>query len=103
MHLASQGHVVLAVEHRDGTGPAVFPLGRPVLYVDPNDVEWPDEGPTIPGPWNPAHALRLRDNQLDFRRREVYEAVRAFTAMIDGSADHGGLVVMNDVVIDWES
>jgi platelet-activating factor acetylhydrolase len=37
-HLAAQGRVVLALEHRDGSGPAVFPRGRrPLRYVPPDD------------------------------------------------------------------
>jgi platelet-activating factor acetylhydrolase len=109
--LASQGRVVLAMEHRDGTGPAVFPADRPPLYyINPDDVEWPgfpDPDPEMAkhtqGAYDSESALRLRNDQLDFRRREVYEAVRAFGALVGGAPEHGNLAVVDNHVIDWDS
>jgi platelet-activating factor acetylhydrolase len=110
MRLASEGRVVIAIEHRDGTGPAVFPRGRTILYINPDEVEWPDTKPVDPelgdhakGAHNSEQALRLRVDQLDLRRREVYEIVHAFSALVSGAADHGGLSSMDGKNVDWST
>jgi platelet-activating factor acetylhydrolase len=78
-HLAAQGRVVIAMEHRDGTGPAVFPGGRTMQYLVPDEAVWQGEKVTPDwqrGAYNSEKALRLRSDQLAFRRAEVYEALR---------------------------
>lgn len=111
--LAAEGRVVLALEHRDGTGPAVFPRGadgtrKSMYYVNPDAVVWPDgPGPddagTGKGKSNTDQALRLRVDQLEFRRREIYAVVEAFRGMVGGAQDRGGLDAMDGKDIDWPS
>ncbi|TFK49705.1 alpha/beta-hydrolase [Heliocybe sulcata] len=111
-HLASQGRVVLALEHRDGTGPAVFPRGpdgqpKSLYYVNPNSVLWPnDKGEYVVAekdekdtPYNSAQAMKLRVDQLELRRREVYEACDSFKNMVEG--DEGALEVSEADHHDW--
>ncbi|KAG8860518.1 hypothetical protein FRB96_003772 [Tulasnella sp. 330] len=83
-NLASEGYVVLAMEHRDRTGPMVLvnspssskPLER--LYLKAEDVTW--EGGR--GPPDGVH-MPFRVDQLEMRREEIYEALRAFEDVID--------------------
>ncbi|EPQ52569.1 hypothetical protein GLOTRDRAFT_79681 [Gloeophyllum trabeum ATCC 11539] len=109
-HLAAQGRVVLALEHRDGTGPAVFPRGadgqpKSLYYVNPGSVHWPDSKGNYASvensSYNSEQAMKLRQEQLDFRRREVYEAVEAFKRMVGGNEDRGGVEVADAAEIDW--
>ncbi|OXB35727.1 hypothetical protein LQV05_005837 [Cryptococcus neoformans] len=83
--LASEGYVVLVVEHRDGSGPAVVlpPEGegkesRVLYYTGVDDISWA-EGEEHPV----THARTL---QLDIRTREVYEAYHSFKRLLS----HGG-------------
>ncbi|KAG8714598.1 hypothetical protein FRC11_007850 [Ceratobasidium sp. 423] len=79
--LASQGMVVIALEHRDGSGPFVIPTdedtGEPIpkLYLQTNGISWEEE---------PAGKLPLRVDQLKFRIREIYEAFESFGGVVRG-------------------
>ncbi|THH12485.1 hypothetical protein EW146_g7650 [Bondarzewia mesenterica] len=103
-HLASSGKVVLALEHHDGTGPffqARFrsPEGAGAqnkLYIQPEDVVW-DKG-AQPEDSN----MALRAEQLEFRRREVYTAYRAFRGLVD-DGERGALQSIDGPAVDWES
>lgn len=111
--LAAEGRVVIALEHRDGTGPAVFPRGaddtrKSLYYVNPSNVIWPDDDPNAPpesgqNKYSSDRALRLRTDQLEFRRQEVFAAIAAFRGMVEGASDRGGLEVMDGKDIDWAS
>ncbi|ODN90734.1 1-alkyl-2-acetylglycerophosphocholine esterase [Cryptococcus wingfieldii CBS 7118] len=75
--LASEGYAVLAVEHRDGSGPAVMlppdkEGGEPkvLYYTGVDDIQW-EEGEEQPV----NHARTL---QLEMRSREVYEVYNSF-------------------------
>ncbi|KZT23093.1 hypothetical protein NEOLEDRAFT_1070031 [Neolentinus lepideus HHB14362 ss-1] len=97
-HLASQGRVVLVIEHRDGTGPAVFPRGqdgqpKSLYYVNPNSVLWPNDNGEY------SEALKLRGEQLEFRRREVYEVYNSFKNMVEGG--EGVLEISEATHHDW--
>ncbi|KAI0959683.1 hypothetical protein AcW1_004440 [Taiwanofungus camphoratus] len=90
-HLASQGKVVLAIEHRDGTAPSVishFPQANVegtqektpevVFYLHPEDVTWRDGSKPAP--------FALRSEQLLFRRLEIYLAYRCFSDIVDANS-----------------
>ncbi|KAF9520716.1 hypothetical protein BS47DRAFT_1374626 [Hydnum rufescens UP504] len=78
--LASEGYIVLAVEHRDGTGPSVRIRSngtfRTLHYLRVGDIVW---GENIPD-----HPLPLRSEQLVFRSAEVHETFRTFSHLIRG-------------------
>ncbi|KZP24695.1 hypothetical protein FIBSPDRAFT_856902 [Athelia psychrophila] len=78
--LAASGRVVLAMEHRDGTGPAcVWGVGegeRTLLYIQDDDVVWDEEGLGEGG-------MPLRTDQLEMRRREIYLAHDSFRGLVD--------------------
>ncbi|KAJ7240301.1 platelet-activating factor acetylhydrolase, isoform II-domain-containing protein [Mycena haematopus] len=85
--MAAAGKIVLAVEHRDGTGPACTPRAhdgktRTVLYCREDDVVFPpDRAGTTP------RVLPLRVDQLEFRQHEIYRIYAAFCALVrDGVA-----------------
>ncbi|KAG8763090.1 hypothetical protein FRC12_008721 [Ceratobasidium sp. 428] len=79
--LAAQGMVVLAIEHRDGSGPMVAPTdeetGKPVskLYIQAKELSWDNE---------PTTKLPIRKDQLKFRIREIYECFASFRSIVDG-------------------
>ncbi|EIN10831.1 hypothetical protein PUNSTDRAFT_112632 [Punctularia strigosozonata HHB-11173 SS5] len=110
--MASTGRVVLAIEHRDGSGPAVFPRSSDSgqiytkYYIKPEEVIWPPEMDMNSDP------LRLRDDQLEFRRHEIYAAYSAFKVALEtpsasrpssaSEASHG-LRTIDGSRIDWAS
>ncbi|KAJ6490411.1 platelet-activating factor acetylhydrolase, isoform II-domain-containing protein [Mycena vitilis] len=83
LELAAAGKVVLAIEHRDGTGPACFPHGRTMMYTREDEVVFPPETEEGDAP----RVLPLRADQLVFRQHEVYRTYAAFCALVrDGVA-----------------
>ncbi|KAI0089141.1 platelet-activating factor acetylhydrolase, isoform II-domain-containing protein [Irpex rosettiformis] len=89
--LASEGRVVLAFEHKDGSGPYVQNVspvpGRPSsshppeykLYLHPEDVLWNTEYDKSKFP--------LRRNQLRFRRSEIYLGYAHFKKFVESSLE----------------
>jgi dienelactone hydrolase len=103
-HLAAQGRIVISMEHRDGTGPAVLPHGKVLHYIAPDDVRRPEDKAQIPlerSAYNSEKALQFRNEQLDFRRREVYETIRSITALKSGGQLESGLQVMDGHEYDY--
>ncbi|KAG8930626.1 hypothetical protein FRC02_003953 [Tulasnella sp. 418] len=87
-NLASDGYVVLALQHNDGTGPMVShplppPQGRIIkYYMRTEHVSWA-EGE------KPREQLPLRIDQLAFRREEIYHAYKEFCGLIQrGDCEH---------------
>lgn len=93
--LASQGYVVLAVEHRDGSAPAVtLPPAPPadglttptkqaerVLgYIKKDEIAW--EG------GESGSLEKFRTSQLEMRVREVYEAYQSFGRIVQGDVSN---------------
>ncbi|EKM80049.1 hypothetical protein AGABI1DRAFT_120085 [Agaricus bisporus var. burnettii JB137-S8] len=87
--LAASGRVVLALEHRDGTGIASIPkswgigdksTNEPVLYLREEDVFWKDNEVVKEYP------KPLRGEQLNFRRDEVYIMYETFQKFLRGDA-----------------
>lgn len=88
--LASEGYVVLAIEHRDRSGPMVLVRSpetgeleeRP--YLTEKGVHWEECSPKPDGkmPW--------KIEQLTYRRTEVYEVLRVFTKAVN-EGDVGSL------------
>ncbi|KAI0082445.1 hypothetical protein K474DRAFT_1611459 [Panus rudis PR-1116 ss-1] len=83
--LASQGRVVLAIEHRDGTGPFVMQVaptpGREQItapqyryYYNPEDVCYESQ--------NGSDKFALRRDQLLYRSLEVYLAHSTFAQLV---------------------
>ncbi|CAE6405244.1 unnamed protein product [Rhizoctonia solani] len=95
--LASQGMVVIALEHRDGSGPFVIPTdeetGKPTpkLYLQTNEIGWEEQ---------PKGKLPLRVDQLKFRIREIYEAFKSIKDVIQGNQ---GDTVSMDTFSHWDS
>ncbi|KZW03744.1 hypothetical protein EXIGLDRAFT_599304 [Exidia glandulosa HHB12029] len=77
-NLASQGYVVLALEHRDRSG-MLFTTrdGQPRYYAKPDDIVWDNTD---------AHKFALRVEQLEFRRFEVYTAFSVLKDLVSGSS-----------------
>ncbi|KAF9453028.1 hypothetical protein P691DRAFT_659435 [Macrolepiota fuliginosa MF-IS2] len=86
--LAASGKVVLALEHRDGTGMACTPRSwgvdrgtahRTIVYLREADVFWENGGPPKdhPMPW--------RGEQLAFRHHEIHVAYEAFQKFVTGA------------------
>lgn len=96
--LASSGRVVLAIQHRDGSGHAFISLTTgPRLYVREKDLIWTsDDEKTM---------VDFRQQQLAFRRHEIYLAFRSFKQLIqDGyQGSSHGLQSIDKKPIDWSS
>lgn len=110
--LAASGKVVLAIEHRDGTGHACETrswldkgqkVSRPIYYLKENQAVWDNQPPdTEQAPYP------LRVEQLEFRHDEIYIVYRTFSdflgraersvelATIDGSKIHDSWTMMDD-------
>ncbi|KAI0065816.1 hypothetical protein BV25DRAFT_1978722 [Artomyces pyxidatus] len=102
-HLASTGKVVIAMEHRDGTGPVCWPRSAKTgqhyakLYISPDEVIWP--------PQHDIHnssdsRFALRAEQLEFRRREIYFAYSAIRDLAL-KGERGALQTVDDTPLDW--
>ncbi|KAF8631576.1 hypothetical protein AX15_002327 [Amanita polypyramis BW_CC] len=86
--LAASGKVVLAVEHRDGTGHACVThswddngrrVPRPIYYLKENQVVWDVQSTdAVPTPFP------LRLEQLDYRRQELYTVYNTFCDFLKG-------------------
>ncbi|KAG6911247.1 hypothetical protein DXG01_003114 [Tephrocybe rancida] len=83
--IASSGRVVLALEHRDGTGYACVTRVRgqdgsfkekPIYYYKDHDLIMPE--PVTSGSTESTTPLPLRTDQLEFRREEIHAAYQAF-------------------------
>jgi hypothetical protein len=113
--LAAQGMVVIALEHRDGSGPMVMPVdeetGKPTpkLYLQINELRYDihlDSFQIIVSmctySWEkqPAGKLPLRADQLKFRIREIYEAFESFKGIVQGNR---GETVSMDKFGQWDS
>ncbi|KIJ70137.1 hypothetical protein HYDPIDRAFT_77500 [Hydnomerulius pinastri MD-312] len=99
--MASTGHVVLALEHRDGSGHVVVPSSSaPTLYIKEADLVWPPEHPPAE-----CNILSFRGDQLAFRRREIYHAFAAIRTLVDNGHQEsaGGLHTIDGSSIDWSS
>ncbi|EGO27802.1 hypothetical protein SERLADRAFT_447019 [Serpula lacrymans var. lacrymans S7.9] len=101
MRLASSGRVVLAMEHRDGSGHVCVPSRSPAkLYIKESDIIWSpdtkDEERTM---------LSFRGDQLTFRQHEIYLAYAAFSKLVKyGYEGPGnGLQLTDASKIDWDS
>jgi platelet-activating factor acetylhydrolase len=102
-HLAAQGRIVIAIEHRDGTGPAVFPGGKKMPYIVPDEVVWPEEEPEeewMRGVYNSERSIRFRKEQLDFRRREIYETLHSIGLLSSGQIQESGLQALESESFD---
>ncbi|KAG6903475.1 hypothetical protein C0995_005498 [Termitomyces sp. Mi166 len=72
--LASSGRVVLAMEHRDGTGCAcIITRIKSIYYYKDNDIVIDDTRTS-----DESAPLPLRTDQLEFRREEIYTAYQSF-------------------------
>ncbi|GLB33971.1 putative platelet-activating factor acetylhydrolase, isoform II [Lyophyllum shimeji] len=102
--LAASGKVILALEHRDGTGCAcVTRVREPVngsqtksiLYYRDDDVILENTCP------NPA-PLPLRTDQLEFRREEIYTAYKTFRDFLQNDCS-SELEAIDNSQIDYNS
>ncbi|KAK0224629.1 platelet-activating factor acetylhydrolase, isoform II-domain-containing protein [Armillaria nabsnona] len=102
--IAASGHVVLAIEHRDGTAPACITrkwitdnIRTPRVMRDlREDVRWERDNP-------PSDCLfPLRKDQLTFRKHEVYLAHSAFSSLVRKDEDLL-LETIDGSAIDWDS
>ncbi|KAF4602119.1 hypothetical protein EYR40_005323 [Pleurotus pulmonarius] len=106
--LAASGKVVLALEHRDGTGHVCIPrsqdetgrlVPRPKRYIRENDISWEPEDP----PNDQAQPLSLRTEQLAFRTHEIYIAYKAFTELANSGNEGHSLENVDNSPVSWES
>ncbi|RXW25242.1 hypothetical protein EST38_g592 [Candolleomyces aberdarensis] len=84
--LAASGRVVLAVEHRDGTGTVSMPRSwhvdgnksepRTIVYLRESDIHWDDSDSIQSQPFP------LRAEQLAFRHHEVYITYNSFHKLL---------------------
>ncbi|CAK9782450.1 hypothetical protein CC85DRAFT_329757 [Cutaneotrichosporon oleaginosum] len=96
--LASEGYVVVALEHADGSGPCVIREGEERLFTRLGQTDlWTDDGT------DPAVAPQMmvwRAHQLDFRVREVYAAYNGFKRFLSGEGETDGEVSLADQLKD---
>ncbi|WVW85391.1 hypothetical protein I302_107429 [Kwoniella bestiolae CBS 10118] len=86
--LASEGYVVLALEHKDGSGPAVCLSaeegngdGKVLHYIRQGDIKWASgEDKSL---------THFRTLQLDIRSREIYESYHTFKNLITNNSLEG--------------
>lgn len=108
--LAAAGSVVLAIEHRDGSGPAILNPGRNgdskdgelMTYLTVDELrsvilcaaDMPEESAECFSEEGGTHPSkdRLRSRQLDMRLREVYETYHSFRRLVSGE-DEGRTIV----------
>jgi platelet-activating factor acetylhydrolase len=97
--LAASGNVVLAIEHRDGSGPAVLNptedgKGELMTYLSMEDLTY------VPSPhikkgadnsWSNGEGSKdkLRSLQLDMRLQEVYETYNSFKRLVSDPSEQG--------------
>ncbi|KAJ7590934.1 platelet-activating factor acetylhydrolase, isoform II-domain-containing protein [Mycena floridula] len=96
--IAATGKIVLAIEHRDGTGSTCvtsFPTGKVIYYLKEQDVTWPDDGTDPP-------SFRLRVEQLEFRLHEIYSVFSTFRRLVEND-ETLKIQTIDDVQIDWSS
>ncbi|KAK0234052.1 platelet-activating factor acetylhydrolase, isoform II-domain-containing protein, partial [Armillaria fumosa] len=103
--IAASGHVVLAIEHRDGTAPICVTrkwitdnirTPRVVRYLREKDVRW--ERDHLPSDC----LYPLRKDQLTFRKHEVYLAHSAFSSLVRKD-ENLLLETIDGSAIDWAS
>ncbi|TFK43726.1 platelet-activating factor acetylhydrolase, isoform II-domain-containing protein [Crucibulum laeve] len=89
--LAASGKVVLAVEHRDGTGTLSMPrlwdvdgksTSKITYYLRDTDISWEDTTTS-----KEAQPLPLRAEQLAFRHHEMYLTYTTFSKFIQNDPD----------------
>lgn len=92
--LASEGYVVLAIEHRDGSGPSVMlppeegsKEPRALQYIRHSELDWSDEEDST--------LTRFRTLQLDIRLREVYETYQSFRRLLSPAGNES--MIINDM------
>ncbi|KAF8076569.1 platelet-activating factor acetylhydrolase, isoform II-domain-containing protein [Lyophyllum atratum] len=104
--MAASGKVVLALEHRDGTGCACVmrvrgPDGRyqdkPILYYQEADVILEKTGTHD----NPT-PFPMRTDQLEFRREEIYTAYKTFCDFVQNNCS-SELETIDNSHIDYNS
>ena len=83
--MASRGYIVVAVEHRDGTGPSssiklVNGETRDLEFVNWQDVEWPN----LPADAQPDNDTTLRHDQLDMRAEEIKAIIETMRGISRG-------------------
>ncbi|KAK7060480.1 hypothetical protein VNI00_001245 [Paramarasmius palmivorus] len=88
--IASSGRVVLAIEHRDGTGTACTTRSwdsegkcstRPILYIRESDALYGEEDKDA--------LMPLRRDQLIIRHYEIYTAYKRFSQFVRDQSDSG--------------
>ncbi|BEJ12846.1 hypothetical protein CspHIS471_0300200 [Cutaneotrichosporon sp. HIS471] len=83
--LASEGYVVVAVEHSDGSNPCVVRQGKEKVFTRLGETDlWDNDGSD---PVKAPEMMLWRAHQLDFRVREVYAAYDGFKRFLSGEGD----------------
>ncbi|KZS98040.1 hypothetical protein SISNIDRAFT_481904 [Sistotremastrum niveocremeum HHB9708] len=96
--LASEGHVVLAIEHKDGSGSSCLNRRngklQHLVYVKADEVQWKTKS-----------KLTLRQHQLLFRVREIYEIYAIFRRFV-ASVENREILALSDgikISYEWKS